>query len=335
MTRILRAGDEVEVRSRDEILATLDANGCLDGLPFMPEMLAYCGQRLLVRKSAHKTCDTIQKGRLLRMHAVVHLEDTRCSGAAHGGCEAGCELFWKEAWLRPVKTSNGKRDAANGRLGAGATLDTLTAATQQDHPTEIRYRCQATELVRASKPLRPWDLRQYVRDVRSRNVSVFALLKSIAWLLFRWLTEHVPGYRVQVGVFNAIQRWRGGTRFRVLGGDRTRTPTEALDLAPGDVVEVKSVEEIQATLDKNQRNRGLYFDIEQTPYCGERATVRSRVRRIIEEPTGRMIDLPGDCLILDGGICTGRYHVYCPRAIYSYWREIWLRRPPSSPEASS
>ena len=36
----LRAGDVVEVRSLDEILATLDEQGELDALPFMPEMVA-------------------------------------------------------------------------------------------------------------------------------------------------------------------------------------------------------------------------------------------------------------------------------------------------------
>ena len=51
----LRVGEVVEVRSEAEILSTLDANGRLEGLPFMPEMLKYCGQRFQVYKSAHKT----------------------------------------------------------------------------------------------------------------------------------------------------------------------------------------------------------------------------------------------------------------------------------------
>jgi hypothetical protein len=35
----LKVGDVVEVRSAAEILATLDENGALDSMPFMPEML--------------------------------------------------------------------------------------------------------------------------------------------------------------------------------------------------------------------------------------------------------------------------------------------------------
>src|SRR5262245_31995892 len=95
----LRAGEWVEVRSVEEILATLDDQQCLDGLPFMPEMLPYCGKRFRVYKSAHKTCDTIQTFAIRRMDDAVHLDNLRCDGGAHGGCQAGCLLFWKDAWL--------------------------------------------------------------------------------------------------------------------------------------------------------------------------------------------------------------------------------------------
>ena len=42
----LRPGEVVRVRSASEIFATLDDRGTLDGLPFMPEMLKYCGRTL-------------------------------------------------------------------------------------------------------------------------------------------------------------------------------------------------------------------------------------------------------------------------------------------------
>src|SRR5215467_6870227 len=70
----LRVGDWVEVRSREEILATLDEKGCLDNLPFMPEMFAFCGKRFQVYKRAHKTCDTVFPVRERRLIAAVHLE---------------------------------------------------------------------------------------------------------------------------------------------------------------------------------------------------------------------------------------------------------------------
>ncbi len=80
-----------------------------------------------------------------------------------------------------------------------------------------------------------------------------------------------------------------------------------------------------AALGPNSKNRGLIFDGEMLPYCGRRARVLKSVEKIIDEHTGRMIHLR-DCVILDQFTCVGRYHRFCPRAIYPYWREAWLRR---------
>jgi len=54
----LKAGEWVRVLSKEEILATLDKNGRYEELPFMPQMLQYCGQKLRVARRAHKLCGT-------------------------------------------------------------------------------------------------------------------------------------------------------------------------------------------------------------------------------------------------------------------------------------
>lgn len=154
------------------------------------------------------------------------------------------------------------------------------------------------------------------------------VLVTLAWTVFRFTRERLPGYRLQIRLFNALQRLRGGLPWEALAGSRRPTPLATLGLAPGEMVTIRSVEEIRDTLDAGQKNRGLYFDQEMTPYCGGTYRVRGRVSRIIDEATGRMITIPGDCVILEGAVCTGRYHGRCPRAIYPFWREIWLRRAP-------
>jgi hypothetical protein len=108
-----------------------------------------------------------------------------------------------------------------------------------------------------------------------------------------------------------------------------RVMGEALNLQPGDVVRVRSKDEIMRTIGENRRNRGLWFDIEMIPYCNKTFRVLRRVDRIIDEKTGRMLQLRSDCLILDGVTCTGRRsrnRLFCPRGIYPYWRETWLQR---------
>ena len=96
----LGAGDHVVVRSAREILATLDGQGALEGMPFMPEMVPFLGRRFVVAKRAQKVCDTIQFTGSRRLEGTVLLEDLRCDGGAHDRCQANCRLFWKEAWLR-------------------------------------------------------------------------------------------------------------------------------------------------------------------------------------------------------------------------------------------
>jgi hypothetical protein len=305
----LRAGDWVEVRAPAEILATLDPQGRLDNLPFMPEMLQYCGKRFRVYKSAHKTCDTIQNYRIpRRMANAVHLEGLRCDGSGHDGCQAGCLIFWKEAWLKPATGA-----AARG-MGADAGL--LHRAARADSPAGPRYVCQATEMLRATTPFRWWHPGPYLKDLTSRNVSPAALI----------------GYLL-LAAYNTIMRlYRRTRRFSYpffYGKAQGATPVENLNLQPGELVQVRSKEEIMLTLGSNQRNRGLSFDVEMVPYCGKTYRVLRRVEKLVDERTGKMISPPTACIVLDGVVCGGclsSYRLFCPRSIYSYWREIWLRR---------
>ncbi len=80
--RPLRPGDVVEVRSANEILATLDEDGSLDAVPFMPEMLRHVGKRFTVTRRVEKICDTIANTGSRRMTDTVYLEDLRCDGSA-------------------------------------------------------------------------------------------------------------------------------------------------------------------------------------------------------------------------------------------------------------
>ena len=117
--RSLRPGDVVEVRSAAEILATLDDGAALDRMPFMPEMVGHVQRRYKVTRRVDKICDTIAATGSRRMHATVYLEGLRCDGSGHGGCQAGCKIYWKEAWLRRVVTIPAR---ANRATGASPTL---------------------------------------------------------------------------------------------------------------------------------------------------------------------------------------------------------------------
>jgi hypothetical protein len=109
-------------------------------------------------------------------------------------------------------------------------------------------------------------------------------------------------------------------------GSLNTTPTLELNVQPGEFVQVRSQDEILATLDRRNRNRGLLFDSEMVRYCGGTFRVLKRVNQIVDERTGKMMRMKSPCIILDGVACVSEYHRLCPRAIYHYWREAWLRR---------
>ena len=82
-------------------------------------------------------------------------------------------------------------------------------------------------------------------------------------------------------------------------------------------------------LDGNNKHRGLYFDAEEVPYCGKTFRVRSVVDRIVDERTGKVRVFKENHVILEGVVCKGDYsdrRMFCPREIYSFWREGWLER---------
>ena len=126
-SRRLRPGDLVEVRPPAEILATLDDQGALDGVPFMPEMLQYIGGRFTVSRRVEKICDTIADTGSLRMRDAVYLEDLRCTGSGHGGCQGRLpdllEGSLASTRSRPNQVGRTLKRAANSSNGQRPALE--------------------------------------------------------------------------------------------------------------------------------------------------------------------------------------------------------------------
>ena len=317
----LQPGELVRVRSASEIFATLDERGMLDGMPFMPEMLKYCGRTLPVTQRADATC--AGDGRMRMMPDTVHLRNIRCDGSSHDGCQAACLMYWKEAWLERAEDAGEAKPRPLDEGEQAFVDDTLMPATRVEREGEgpDLYRCQVTEIPQAAPLLRLRELDQYPRGLRN-----WKLLKVVRALFVETINEILALWRTRLPERFWVAR---GERFPFVLGklEKGTTPKgEPLDLQPGDLVRIKSKREIEATLDKTNRNRGLFFDHEMSRFCGRTATVRSRVSRIIEERNGEMIEIKSDCLILDGVMCASDYHRFCTRSIYSYWREIWLEK---------
>jgi hypothetical protein len=325
-----RSGDWVVVKSPEEILASVDGSGELESMPFMAEMLQYCGQRLQVSAVAHKTCDTIKKTGGRRVARAVHLKAIRCDGSAHGGCQAACLIFWKTEWLRPANGKSG--DGPKGAAAPLLTADELRSRGSRIENGEVVYSCQATRLFAASSPLQWWDLRQYARDLWSGNVSIGRFLRASALRGVYHLRRLGIGYRAALALDDMAHKLlegRGSPYKDGLIPAGELTPTETLNLVHGEWVEVKSHDEIRRTTTIENFNRGMLYGPEMVEYSGRRFRVDRRVERLIDERTGRMLAMKLPCIVLDGVVCTSDYshrRLFCPRAIQPYFREIWLRR---------
>ncbi len=303
--RELLPGHWVEVLSAEEILRTLDEDHTLGGLPFMPEMLPYCGKRFRVALRAERTCIYPPEVPFRQLEGAVVLQDLRCDGSAHGGCQLGCMMFWKEEWLRRVTAAEPGPPATRGEPGA-TPLPALRVLSAADPKA---YVCQGTSLPRATTPGDPlWRPGQYLRMLRVRTLTLGQLTSMLS---------------------RAVLRRSGRMAKRVL---RRGAPVEAaavrpaeapLGLASGDWVVVKSPEEVRQSLDAQGAHKGLPFGGDMVGFCGRRMRVRDRVERIIDERTGRLRTVQ-DTVTLEGSVCE-RY-MGCARGMPILWREAWLQR---------
>ena len=311
----------------------------------MPEMFAFVGQKFRVFKIAHKTCDysTVYPFRTRRLLRTVHLE-TRCDGGSHDGCQASCLIYWKEDWLKPVGEGvEMESEAIPAFVKKADDHESCAKCTENDIRDRVRvpqqageapkYICQMTQIPFATKPLAWWDPRQYLRDYLSGNVTLGRILSGLVFWTYYSLSEAGLGVgRPMRWLYDRISPIFGGTLFPRKPGvirEGQLTPTAMLNLQPGELVRVKSHEQILQTIDTSNRNRGMHWDAELVPYCGKTYRVLSRVTKIIGERTGKMLHMRSPCIILDSVVCQARYsscRLFCPKEMYPYWREIWLER---------
>ena len=309
-------GDLVEVRSPGEILATLDAQGEMAGLPFMPEMAAHCGRRFRVDRRADRICDTVHYSGSRRLCDAVLLDDLRCDGSGHDGCQAECRFFWKEEWLRRAR-ADAPPPPAFPQGDLAALIERCAKNVRVPGPVNgsesVRYRCQATELPKCTQHIELWDPMGYVREYASGNVSL----------------GHFLTVTSRAVVQEPLRKLGLISEVHVAGTAKKGETFEHLDLKVGEWVRVKSREEIVKTVTPEGRNKGLWFDREMLPYCGGTYRVRQKVVRFIDDHEGKMIVLKNEAVTLDSVVCSGDLSLrrwFCSRAIYPYWRECWLER---------
>lgn len=300
-----RPGDLVEVKSPAEILQTLDRNGALDRLPFMPEMVAYTGKRFRVLRRVVKVCASGMKtGSTLRgfdTDDVVLLDGLRCSGTDHGGCQKACTIFWKEAWLR--RADDAERTAEPSVSDLASLKQRLRAKSAPDV-----YFCQASELLCVTRELTKRErYTKWIDEIRVGNCGASEMAKRLGIFLY-WKVRRI--------LFGPYGR-----------GTNKATPTASLHLKAGEQVVVKTMDQITATLDARASNRGLWFSPNMRLLCSQKRCVEKPIEKLIVDGSGEMRHLR-DTVFLEGSFCSCSHIAFggCSRGEYVYWREIWLNR---------
>jgi hypothetical protein len=244
------------------------------------------------------------------------LEDLRCDGSGHDGCQAECRFFWKEAWLRKL-APDAPPTPPFAPSDTHALLERAARGTrsrdQEDGKVGMLYRCQNTDIPQYSEYLNVWDPRPYLREYTSGNVSLSRFVQVTS----------------RAAITEPLRKLGYIPEIHLPGSAAPSDKFEPLNLLPGELARVKSKEEIAKTLTPDGRHKGMWFDREMMPYCGGVYRVRQRIERFINERDGKLLVLKNQPVTLEGVVCSGNNSIcrwMCPREIYPFWHECWLER---------
>ena len=106
---------------------------------------------------------------------------------------------------------------------------------------------------------------------------------------------------------------------------RSSSDSEILDLRPGELVEVKSIDDILATLGPDRKHKGLLWMTGMRKFCGKRYRILKRIENILLETNGESRKMT-NTVILEGVMCDGSEFGGCDRSCFHFWREAWLKR---------
>jgi hypothetical protein len=302
----LVVGDLVEVKTWAEIRATLDERGCVEQLPFMPEMLVMCGQRARVFRCAHRIFDYRKSRRMRHIDDGVLLVGTVCTGSNHGGCEAACHTVWKSTWLRRVEQ---KPRAATVSMSSDRADSLGDTAVLEFGTSEPHYVCQLTQLHAASKPIERRTATNFLLPLISGNVAPAAFFVG-------WLTH----------LFNLLQQRRGGIGFPTFETAAQDAGKNEDALKPGDQVVVRPSAEIRATLNDQLMHRGMWFEPDMLKHAGRRYRVQANVRKLIDIVTGEMRTMKTPAYVLQDVHFSGERQLFNAQHEPLFWRAAWLQR---------
>ena len=117
-------------------------------------------------------------------------------------------------------------------------------------------------------------------------------------------------------------RWREASPAQAAA----REFAQAVSFEKGDIVKVRSQEEIVSTLDPFKELKGCAFLPSMYQYCGTQQRVLMSMQRFIDERDYKLKKARG-VVLLENVICSGTsLFGACDRCCFLFWREEWLEK---------
>jgi hypothetical protein len=131
---------------------------------------------------------------------------------------------------------------------------------------------------------------------------------------------------IKTGSVRLITRAQSLLRQESISPEDASTKPESI-IQAGDLVRVRSMEEIQATLNVWGISKGcMFMPGEMSPYCGTAQRVFKRMSRFVDERDYHVKKCNG-IILLEGLHCQGTTDFgQCDRSCFFFWREEWLEK---------
>ncbi|HHT9160200.1 MAG: hypothetical protein A2W77_03960 [Nitrospinae bacterium RIFCSPLOWO2_12_39_16] len=100
------------------------------------------------------------------------------------------------------------------------------------------------------------------------------------------------------------------------------------NILPGELVKIRSKEEIRDMLDNWEKYKGCLFIDEMYEYCGKTYKVLKEEQHFFDEVKQKMCKCK-NIVILEGVLCSGRQRLFvesCDRACFFFWHKEWLKK---------
>lgn len=101
-----------------------------------------------------------------------------------------------------------------------------------------------------------------------------------------------------------------------------------IDICPGDIIVVRSRDEIQSMLDDREKYKGCFFIDEMYEHCEKQYKVLKEIKFFFDESKQKGCKCR-NTVILDGVVCSGRQRLYsssCDRMCFFFWHTSWLKK---------